>query len=155
MARSLTARRLHAFRTRASGGAIGTARARLVTEAKVSAMENLAPDILRQRLLIEGYFTIDIDEAVISRYFEKLTTALSLRTYGAPTIFAPGGAGRAENAGYDAFVPLIDSGVSLYVWSVPKFLSVVAFTCKQFDVPEALAVTHDFFAMSRIAHQTF
>jgi hypothetical protein len=68
-------------------------------------MENLAPDITRQRLLIEGFFTIDVDEDVIRAYFERLTTEMQLRTYGAPTIFAPEGDGRAENQGYDAFVP--------------------------------------------------
>jgi S-adenosylmethionine decarboxylase len=118
-------------------------------------MKDLAPDIVRQRLLIEGYFTIEIDESVITRYFDEITTALALRTYGAPTIFAPGGAGKGENEGYDAFIPLIDSGISLYVWSVPKFLSVVAFTCKSFDVARALEVTKDFFAMSQTAHLEF
>ncbi len=118
-------------------------------------MEDLAPDILRQRLLIEGFFTIDVDEAVIIRYFEELTAALSLRVYGAPTIFAPGGAGREENQGYDAFVPLIDSGISLYVWSARRFLSVILFTCKSFDADHALSFTRAFFRMTKSAEQGF
>jgi S-adenosylmethionine decarboxylase len=28
---------------------------------------------------------------------------------------APSGLGKADNEGYDAFLPLIDSGISLYV----------------------------------------
>ena len=59
------------------------------------AMEDLAPDITRQRLLIEGFFTIDVDEGVIRAFFERITTEMQLRTYGAPTIFAPEGDGRA------------------------------------------------------------
>lgn len=118
-------------------------------------MEDLAPDILRQRLLIEGYFTIDVDEAVITRYFEELTAALSLRVYGAPTIFAPGGEGREENQGYDAFVPLIDSGISLYVWSAQRFLSVIIFTCKSFDAEAARTFTRAFFQMTKTADQSF
>ena len=118
-------------------------------------MQDLAPDIVRQRLLIEGYFTIDVDEAVINRYFDNLTPALDLQTYGTPTIFAPAGLGRDANQGFDAFVPLIDSGISLYVWSQPRFLSVVAFTCKRFDTERAVEFTRDFFAMSQVASQQF
>lgn len=118
-------------------------------------MEDLAPDIVRQRLLVEGYFTVEVDEEAIRRYFTRLTDALDLRTYAEPTIFAPEGAGREENAGWDAFVPLIDSGISLYVWSAPRFLSVVAFTCKRFDAAHAVEVTRDFFAMTRVAYQEF
>ncbi|HKA69293.1 MAG TPA: S-adenosylmethionine decarboxylase [Actinomycetes bacterium] len=118
-------------------------------------MQDLAPDIVRQRLLIEGYFTTDVDEDVINRYFDDLTTALELRTYGAPTIFAPAGLGHQENQGYDAFVPLIDSGISLYVWSQPRFMSAVIFTCKRFDANHAIDITRDFFAMGEVASQEF
>jgi len=118
-------------------------------------MDDLAPDITRQRLLIEGYYTVDVDEPVIERYFSTLTSALSLRAYGSPTIFAPGGSGRAGNEGYDAFVPLIDSGISLYVWTGQRFLSVVVFTCKRFDAGRAVEVTESFFAMSRSVFQEF
>ncbi len=118
-------------------------------------MEDLAPDILRQRVLIEGYYTIAVDEAAIARYFDALTGDLSLRAYGAPTIFAPQGLGRAENEGYDAFVPLIDSGISLYVWTTSRFLAAVIFTCKSFDAERAVQTTRDFFAMTRVVHQEF
>ena len=118
-------------------------------------MDDLAPDIVRQRLLIEGFFTIDVDEDVIRRYFGELTTALDLRAYGEPTIFSPAGLGDAANQGYDAFLPLIDSGISLYVWSARRFLSVVVFTCKHFDVDRALETTEQFFAMDRTAHHEF
>lgn len=63
--------------------------------------------------------------------------------------------GREENQGYDAFVPLIDSGVSLYVWTGARFLSVVTFTCKRFDVDRAIDVTRSFFVMKRLAHLQF
>ena len=86
-------------------------------------MRDLAPDIVRQRLLVEGYYTRDVDEDVIRAFFDRITSELGLRTYDVPIVFAPGGEGRTENAGYDAFVPLIDSGISLYVWTGPRFLS--------------------------------
>jgi hypothetical protein len=82
---------------------------------EVEPMHDLAPDIIRERILIEGYYTVTIDEDVIRKFFAHITTLLDLRTYDAPVIFAPGGEGRVDNEGYDAFVPLIDSGISLYV----------------------------------------
>lgn len=65
-------------------------------------MRNLAPGITRQRLLLEGYYGIDVDEDANRRFLHELPTSLDLRTYGEPTIFAPGGRGRDENQGYDA-----------------------------------------------------
>ena len=118
-------------------------------------MEDLAPDIVRQRLLIEGYFTVDVDEDVIRDFFDHFTTTMQFQAYGAPTIFAPTGDGRTENQGYDAFVPLIDSGISVYVWSAPRFLSVVIFTCKQFDADKAVGAVRDFFQLSKVAAQDF
>ena len=118
-------------------------------------MEDLAPDITRQRLLLEGFFETDVDEAVIGAYFVHITNALGLRTYGQPIIYSPRGEGSVENQGYDAFQPLIDSGISLYVWSERRFLAVVIFTCKAFDADAARAATVDFFSMSDVATQPF
>jgi S-adenosylmethionine decarboxylase len=122
---------------------------------EVEPMHDLAPDIIRQRILIEGYYTVTIDEDVIRKFFAHITSLLDLRTYDAPVIFAPGGEGRVDNEGYDAFVPLIDSGISLYVWTGPKFLSAVAFTCKAFDADTAVRATREFFAMTAIEHAAF
>jgi hypothetical protein len=121
----------------------------------LSCIEDLAPDIVRQRLVVEGFYAVNVDEAVIRRYFEAASGALQLRTYGAPSIFSPRGEGQDHNQGYDAFVPLIDSGISLYVWTGPRFLSVVLFTCKCFDTQQAVATTRDFFEMNKVAHQEF
>ena len=96
-----------------------------------------------------------MDEASIGRFFEQLTHELDLRTYGPPTIFSPSGAGREENEGYDAFVPLIDSGISLYVWTSSRFLALVVFTCKRFDAARAVDVTRRFFAMTEAESQEF
>ncbi len=118
-------------------------------------MKNLAPDIFRQRLLIEGFYSINVDRGVITKYFESITNELSLRMYGKPIIFSPGGTGKKENQGYDAFVPLIDSGISLYVWSNRKFVSCIIYTCKGFDEDRAIAFTKKFFSIGKIATTSF
>ncbi len=107
--------------------------------------KDIAPDIFRQRLLIEGFWTIDVDEDVVKNYLLGLADHMGFRTYGDPIIFAPAsGMGKEENAGYDAFVPLIDSGISAYFWSARKFFSGVIYTCKGFENEKAAVYTKDF-----------
>lgn len=118
-------------------------------------MKNLAPDIFRQRLLIEGFYKILVDEKVINEYFQEITLALQLRIYGEPIVFSPSGAGKHDNQGYDAFVPLIDSGISLYIWSNARFLSAIIYTCKGFDENIAIAFTKNFFAIDELESQSF
>jgi S-adenosylmethionine decarboxylase len=70
-------------------------------------------------------------------------------------IFTPGGEGRQENQGYDAFLPLIDSGISLYVWTGPRFLAVVLFTCKAFDEAAAIDYTTRSWSMREFEAHAF
>jgi S-adenosylmethionine decarboxylase len=118
-------------------------------------MRDLAPTITRQRLLLEGYYATAVDEDTVRSFLDELPARLGLRTYGEATVFAPGGTGREGNQGYDAFVPLIDSGISLYVWTEQQFIALVVFTCKAFDADEAAMFTREFFAMSDSVHTQF
>lgn len=117
--------------------------------------KNLAPDITRQRLLIEGKYLADLKQDNIEAYLVGIARHLGLRTYGRPTIHATSGAGKAENEGFDAFIPLIDSGISLYVWSEKKFFASLLFTCKSFNIDDAVSYTGDFFRTEEIAHLSF
>jgi S-adenosylmethionine decarboxylase len=118
-------------------------------------MAAFAPEITRQRLLVEGYFTTDVDEVRVEGYLTGVAAHLGLRTYGRPAIFAPAGAGREENQGYDAFLPLIDSGISLYIWTAARFASAVLFTCKAFDEREAIDYTRDYLGLTTFESHSF
>ncbi len=118
-------------------------------------MKDLAPNIKRQRLLIEGFYLIDVDKKVIEYFFAQILQGLTLKAYGKPIIFSPGGEGKESNQGYDAFIPLIDSGISLYVWSEAKFISIIIYTCKSFDQDKALEITKEFFKISKVESQSF
>lgn len=97
-------------------------------------MRRLAPEIFRKRLLIEWYFARQgLDAEAIRDYFTAITSRLGLRTYGEPIVHQTTGQGKATNEGYDAFVPLIDSGIYVCVWSVRRFASVILYTCAEFD----------------------
>lgn len=118
-------------------------------------MRDLSPDIVRQRLLIEGYYSVDVDSSAVEKYLVGVAAHLNLRTYGNPIVHAPGGVGKDENAGFDAFIPLIDSGISLYVWSKKRFFATVLFTCKSFDVNSALQFTRNYFGAPDLEHRSF
>jgi S-adenosylmethionine decarboxylase len=118
-------------------------------------MKNLAPNIIRQRFLIEGFYQKEINVQAIKDYFKTVTDSLGLKMYGEPVIFSPGGEGREENQGYDAFVPLIDSGISLYVWANAKFFSLIIYTCKHFDETKALETTKKFFEVAKVESMSF
>jgi hypothetical protein len=109
----------------------------------------IAPDIFRKRLLIEGYFARPtLDAGAIREYFTVITSRLGLRTYGEPIVHATSGQGKAANEGYDAFVPLIDSGIYVCVWSAKRFASVILYTCAEFDDALALEATRAFFELT-------
>ena len=118
-------------------------------------MKNLAPHLFRQRLLLEGVYRIEVDREVLSRYLQGVANHLGLRAYGEPTIYSPAGLGKAENQGFDAFLPLIDSGISAYIWSSARFFSIVLYTCKGFEVGRALDFTRHFFAAEAVEHLSF
>ena len=112
-------------------------------------MRNLAPEIFRKRLLIEGFFArAELDAQTLRDYFAFITDRLGLRTYGAPMVHETSGQGKMVNQGYDAFVPLIDSGIYVCVWSGPRFLSVILYTCAEFDESRATESSRDFFELS-------
>jgi len=118
-------------------------------------MKDLAPDIVRQRLLIEGIYTASIDRDAVEEYLTGVAAHLGLRTYGTPIVHAPGGAGKDDNQGFDAFIPLINSGISLYVWSRKRFFAAVLFTCKSFDTQAALDFTRRHFGAGEMESRAF
>ena len=112
------------------------------------SMKDLAPEIFRQRLLMEARWTIALDAELVRGYLLGLSAELGLTPYGEPIVFTPAAAqGRPENAGFDSFLPLINSGISGYFWTASRFLSVVLYSCTPFDPDAAVAFTKGYFAI--------
>ena len=109
-----------------------------------TALTTIAPHVFRKRLLVEGFFTVDVNENTLRRYFTNLATRLGLRTYGEPVIHATSGQGKADNEGFDGFVPLIDSGIYIAVWATPRFFSTILYTCADFDEDQAVQIVCEF-----------
>jgi len=114
----------------------------------MTMVKDIAPHITRQRLLVEGYYTIEMTRQVVEGYLRGIADHLNVQTYGQPIVFSPGeGTGKAENQGFDGFLPLIDSGIAVYVWTHSRFFSVLLYTCKTFDESKALSYTRRYFDM--------
>ena len=97
-------------------------------------MRDIAPDIFRQRLLVEGFYAkTEVGRDTVAQFLTGLAAELGLRAYAEPVVYSPGGEGRAENQGFDAFLPLVDSGIAAYFWTGRRFVSIVLYTCKAFD----------------------
>ena len=113
-----------------------------------TALTAIAPQIFRQRLLIEGFYRSEMSTEMLRAYFAAITSGLGLRTYGEPIIHRTSGQGREENEGFDAFVPLIDSGIYVAAWVGPRFLSTILYTCSPFDADRAVALVREHFALA-------
>lgn len=118
-------------------------------------MKDLAPHIYRQRLLIEGLYERDVDEADVLEFFETILKGLSMSAAGDPIVNSSLGRGKVENQGIEAFIPLIESGIALYTWETSKFLSLIIYTCKSYDDESALAITKDFFTLTEMQSKSF
>ncbi|MCB2193219.1 MAG: S-adenosylmethionine decarboxylase [Deltaproteobacteria bacterium] len=101
-------------------------------------MKDLAPEIFRQRLLVEGRYRADLDAAAVEAFLLELAQALGLSPYGQAVVHAPDGLGQEINQGFDAFLPLVDSGIAAYFWSGPGFFSIVVYSCAPFRPQAAL-----------------
>jgi S-adenosylmethionine decarboxylase len=122
----------------------------------MTAIKDLAPNITRQRLLIEArYAKSPVTKEDIIDFLYELPTELDLRVYSEPVVYSPGGEGKEVNQGYDGFVALIDSGISIYVWENEKFLSLVIYTCKHFSAGTAIEFTKNYFQITELEQTAF
>ena len=118
-------------------------------------MKNIEPKVFRQRVLIEAKTGIEITKDTVKNYLQGLANYLNLRTYGGPIVYSTGGIGKEINQGFDGFVALIDSGISISVWAPVKFIAVLVHTCKKFEAEEAVKFTKGFFKATEIVYKEF
>jgi S-adenosylmethionine/arginine decarboxylase-like enzyme len=118
-------------------------------------MKDLAPEIYRQRLLIEGTYEIDVQVETIHRFFDALLSGLGANAAGDAVVNSSLGQGQPKNQGIEAFLPLIESGVAVYTWESARFLSIIIYTCKAFEEDKALHIVEDFFQLSQMEYKAF
>ncbi len=106
-------------------------------------MFDLAPEIYRQRLVIEGTPTAPIGADDIVEYLRGLSITCGMVTLIEPVTH------RSDRYGWAGWIHWETSGAHFYAWETPKlFFSVDVYTCKAFDPLAAVAYTREFFRAS-------
>jgi S-adenosylmethionine decarboxylase len=95
-------------------------------------MRDLAPQIYRQRAVIEGYPKKNITAHEIKQYLSKLSDVIGMKTLLDPVTH------RSDKYGEAGWIHWESSGAHFYAWEQPiLFFSVDIYTCKKFDVQDA------------------
>lgn len=118
--------------------------------AEADQWRDLAPDILRQRLVIEGVPAHPVDDGLIRSYLSALSRAVDMVQLIEPVTH------RSDLYGWAGWIHWETSGAHFYAWEQPRlFFSVDLYTCKAFDVDTAVAFTQDFLSASTIVAKSF
>jgi hypothetical protein len=113
-------------------------------------MEDLAPEIHRQRLVVEGYCLEPISAQQIESYLSQLSEVLDMRALTVPVTHA------SPMYGWAGWIHWETSGAHFYAWDTPRlFFSVDIYTCKAFDEAEAVEFTKRFFNSPRVVSKGF
>ena len=111
---------------------------------------DLAPEILRQRLVIEGIPAEPITSAAIVGYLGGLSDCCGMVTLAEPVTH------RSDRYGWAGWIHWETSGAHFYAWDAPKlFFSVDIYTCKAFDPVDAVEYTKGYFHAEQIVAKEF
>lgn len=122
----------------------------LTLETPGDVMVDLAPDIYRQRLVVEGVPVAPISDDQIRRYLSELSDVLGMVTLLTPVTH------RSDQFGWAGWIHWETSGAHFYGWEEPRlFFSADIYTCKPFSAESAVAFTRAFFGATRIAYREF
>jgi S-adenosylmethionine decarboxylase len=103
------------------------------------AWRDLAPEIVRQRLVIEGVPARPVSDAQIRTYLAALSRELDMVQLIEPVTH------RSDRYGWAGWIHWETSGAHFYAWEQPRlFFSVDVYTCKAFDVDTAVSFTRRF-----------
>ena len=113
-------------------------------------MLDLAPDIHRQRLVVEGLCRQTIDAVTIRDYLAKLSETIGMVTLIEPVTH------RSPLYGWAGWIHWETSGAHFYSWERPiSFFSVDIYTCKAFDPAAVVAFTKDYFQTTDLVAKEF
>jgi hypothetical protein len=113
-------------------------------------MIDLAPEILRQRLVVEGTCRRPIDAESIVTYLRRLSDVTDMITLIDPVTH------RSPLYGWAGWIHWETSGAHFYAWEQPRlFFSVDIYTCKAFDPEDVVRFTAEFFDTLEISARSF
>ncbi|AHB41970.1 hypothetical protein RAAC3_TM7C00001G0098 [Candidatus Saccharibacteria bacterium RAAC3_TM7_1] len=113
-------------------------------------MKDLAPDIYRQRFVIEGYPVRPVTDTDIQEYLSGLSAVLDMTELLSPVTH------QSDQYGWAGWIHWENSGAHFYAWDKPRlFFSVDIYTCKAFEPSTALRYTQEFFNTTELESREF
>lgn len=117
-------------------------------------MKNLASKIYRQRLIIEGLYTIEIKPSKLRKFMKGLSVKLGMTIIYGPIIKNLAEKINPIHKGFEGVMIWAESGTSVYTWENENFFTVDIYTCKRFDVNTAVNFTKEFFGAKEIVFKS-
>ena len=111
---------------------------------------DLAPEIFRQRLVVEGTCLTPVTDVDIRDYLLALSGVAGM------TVLAPPVTHRSDRFGWAGWIHWETSGAHFYGWEQPRvFFSVDMYTCKAFDPDAVVQFTRQYFDAVAITAREF
>lgn len=122
----------------------------IVSPQQKQQYQDLAPQILRQRLVIEGVPANSINDQSIKDYLSRLSHELGMHELLSPVTH------KSDKYGWSGWIHWETSGAHFYAWEQPQlFFSVDIYTCKEFDVEVAVKYTSRYFDAQQLSYRSF
>ncbi len=113
-------------------------------------MRDLAPEICRQRLVVEGLCPEPISAEDIKAYLSELSKAIDMVALMEPVTH------QSPLYGWAGWIHWETSGAHFYAWDEPRlFFSVDIYACKPFATQNVLDLTQEWFRASDIVCKEF
>ncbi len=113
-------------------------------------MRDLAPEIHRQRLVIEGYPSAVLVASDIKNYLSKMSEVLEMSKLQEPVT------NLSSRYGWAGWIHWENSGAHFYAWEKPRlFFSVDIYTCKRFEKAVAVEFTREFLNADPVVFREF
>jgi S-adenosylmethionine decarboxylase len=111
---------------------------------------DLAPEICRQRLVVEGLNSQPISAEAIKGYLTALSSTIDMVTLIEPVTH------QSPQYGWAGWIHWETSGAHFYAWDVPRlFFSVDVYACKPFSADAVLDLTRHWFAPTELVCKGF
>lgn len=102
--------------------------------------KNLAPDLIRQRLIIEGTTEKIVEPEAIKRYLIELAKVADMEVLSEPVAYS------AHEMGYGGWIHWKSSGAAFYSYPTnPPLFTVDCYTCKPFSSEQVAEFTRKHF----------
>lgn len=104
-------------------------------------MRNLAPGLIRQRVVIEGTSEKIVTPEQITMYLDELANITGMEKLSGPYVYS------AHEMGFGGWIHWKTSGAAFYSYPTdPPLFTVDCYTCKPFSAKEAAEFTRKYFS---------